>query len=979
MIIGRILDHGIKSMNQVKSDLSGFVRIRSHRIETLDLEVIEFEHHGTGAKHFHLACDHEELVFMVALRTVPEDSTGVAHILEHTALCGSARFPVRDPFFSMLRRSLNTFMNAFTASDYTAYPFASVNHKDFYNLLDVYLDAVFFARLDPLDFAQEGHRVEFSEPENPDSPLVYKGVVFNEMKGDMSSSRAVLWDALNHHLFPTSTYHHNSGGDPAEIPGLTYEAFKAFYETHYHPTNAVFMTFGAIDVAELHEVLEDRALGRFTRSSEHIEVGLEQRMPAPARYQAQYAVGESLDELPKSQLVMAWLLGESTDLRGLLQANLLSDALLDHSGSPLRRALEAFPQAESVSPLTGLEESHREMSFLCGIEGVSGDVADAFEAAVLQVITDVVEHGIPIEQLSAVLHQIELSQREVGGDGMPYGLQLIFSCMSAAIHRGDPVELLDLDAAIEALREDIKDPEFIKGLAKRLLLDNTHRVTLTLQPDSTLSDQKNQAERARLQALAEAMSEADRRLVIDQTAALASRQTQVEDLEILPKVSLADVPTEHLYPEPIIAGAVTAYAAGCNGIVYHQLVCELPVLNEADWRLLPVLNQLSGELGFGDHDYVAAQSLQQSLTGGISAFASVRASLTDIDQAGAFFVLSSRSLARNATEMMRLLNETLQNLRFDEPVRIAELIRQSNIRKQMGVVNQAHSLAMLAASAAFSNVAALNHQLSGLGSLSFFKGLVARIDEGDLMALATDLEGLHGRFKSAPQSALLIADEARLPELISVLSARPSLTTAGAGHQTILAEKTALQTAFVTETEVNFCAAAYGCPSESSADVAAVQVLAAVLRNQYLHAEIREKGGAYGGGASYDAANGLFRLYSYRDPELLKTFSVFDGALDAIRSMKWSSSLIEEAVLGLMSSHDAPGSPAGEARGDFYQQLQGRSHAHRRSHRAALFDVTPEAVINMAEQVLSGQQSLATVTHPEGARTLPDSFSVTHL
>lgn len=970
---------GVKAMNHVKSALTGFALIRSHRIETLDVEVIEYEHRGTGAKHFHLASDHEERVFMVALRTVPEDSSGVAHILEHTALCGSARFPVRDPFFSMLRRSLNTFMNAFTASDYTAYPFASVNQKDFYNLLDVYLDAVFFARLDPLDFAQEGHRVEFAEPDNPDAPLVYKGVVLNEMKGDMSSSRAVLWEALNQQLFPTATYRHNSGGDPAEIPGLTYEAFKAFYETHYHPSNAVFMTFGAIDLVELHEVLEDRALGQFQRSLKQIEVGLEHRLAAPVRHEARYAASAAADEAPKSQLVMAWLLGESTDLAGLLQANLLSDALLDHSGSPLRRVLEAFPLAESVSPLTGLEESHREMSFLCGIEGVTGDAAEAFETAVLQVIAEVADDGIPLDQLNAVLHQIELSQREVGGDGMPYGLQLIFSCLSAAIHRGDPVELLDLDAAIETLRKDIEDPAFIKGLARTLLLENQHRVTVTLQPDVNLAEDKADAERARLHATAEAMSDSERHDVMDQTAALAVRQTEIEDLEILPKVSLADVPRDHPYPQPIVTGPVMAYGAGCNGIVYHQLIRELPVMNDAEWQLLPVLNQMAGELGFGQRDYVDAQNLQQSLTGGISAFASVRASLDNIEQAGAFFVLSSRSLARNASKMMSLLDETAQGLRFDETARISELVRQSNIRKQMGVVNQGHSLAMLAASAAFSKMSALNHQLSGLGSLAYFKGLVAKIADGDVASFAADLAGLYERFQQAPQSAMVIADEAQVPELVSALLQRGGLTQSGPAQQLIRAEQSALETAYITETEVNFCAAAYRCPSESSASVAAVQVLAAVLRNHYLHAEIREKGGAYGGGASYDAANGLFRLYSYRDPELLKTFSVFDGALDAVRSMKWSSNLIEEAVLGLMSSQDAPGSPAGEARGDFYQQLQGRSHAHRRAHRAALFTVTPESVIGAAEEILSGQRSLSVVTQLEGARALPDSFRVTQL
>src|SRR5690554_3613124 len=221
-----------------------FVLLRKEAIPALNLTVEEYEHSATGAQHIHLQADNPENVFLVSLRTVPEDSTGVAHILEHTALCGSERYPVRDPFFMMTRRSLNTFMNALASSDWTAYPFASVNRKDFDNLLDVYLDAVFFSRLDRLDFAQEGHRLEFAELDNPNSDLLYKGVVYNEMKGAMSSVPAQLWQALGQYLYPTTTYHHNSGGDPEHIPDLTYEELKAFYRTHYHPSNAIFMTYG---------------------------------------------------------------------------------------------------------------------------------------------------------------------------------------------------------------------------------------------------------------------------------------------------------------------------------------------------------------------------------------------------------------------------------------------------------------------------------------------------------------------------------------------------------------------------------------------------------------------------------------------------------------------------------------------------------------------------------------------------------------
>ncbi len=229
---------------------AAFEHLRSQTIDSLNLRVEEYQHKVTGAQHIHLASDNPENVFLVALRTVPQDSRGVAHILEHTALCGSEKYPVRDPFFMMIRRSLNTFMNAFTSPDWTAYPFASQNRKDFDNLLDVYLDAVFFSRLDELDFAQEGHRLEFKEPDNPDSPLTFKGVVFNEMKGAMSSVPAQLWQSLCRYLFPTTTYHHNSGGDPEHIPDLTYEQLQQFYRTHYHPSNAIFMTYGDIPAAE---------------------------------------------------------------------------------------------------------------------------------------------------------------------------------------------------------------------------------------------------------------------------------------------------------------------------------------------------------------------------------------------------------------------------------------------------------------------------------------------------------------------------------------------------------------------------------------------------------------------------------------------------------------------------------------------------------------------------------------------------------
>ena len=330
-----------------------FEWLRSQTIDSLNITVSEYQHRVTGAQHIHLASDNSENVFLVALRTVPDDSTGVAHILEHTALCGSEKYPVRDPFFMMIRRSLNTFMNAFTSSDWTAYPFASQNRKDFDNLLGVYLDAVFFSRLDPLDFAQEGHRLDFSETGNTDSPLMYKGVVYNEMKGAMSSVPSQLWQALNKYIFPTTTYHHNSGGEPTCITDLSYEQLQQFYQTHYHPSNAIFMTFGDIPAADHQEKFESLALERFDKLNKTIQVLPEKRYFSPLRVEEGYAYTANADDdtNKKSHIVMGWLLNQSIDLQGNLEAHLLSSLLYDNSASPLQHLLETSDLGLSPSPL----------------------------------------------------------------------------------------------------------------------------------------------------------------------------------------------------------------------------------------------------------------------------------------------------------------------------------------------------------------------------------------------------------------------------------------------------------------------------------------------------------------------------------------------------------------------------------------------------------------------------------------------------
>ena len=413
------------NLSQPKQMHDAFEWLRSEFIPSLNLSIEEYRHRKTGAMHYHLAADNPENVFLVAFRTVPMDSTGVAHILEHTALCGSKRFPVRDPFFMMIRRSLNTFMNAFTSSDWTAYPFASKNRKDFNNLLNVYLDAAFFSRLHELDFAQEGHRIEFEKGDDPSTELQYKGVVFNEMKGAMSSTNSVLWQTLSKYLFPTATYHYNSGGEPDHIPDLSYEQLVSFYKSHYHPSNAVFMTFGDIPAYEHHRNFEELALAEFEKLDIHIAVQDEKRYLAPVRIEEHYAVDDDSDD--KTHVVVGWLLGRSTNLVELFKAQLLSSVLLDNSASPLLRALETSDLGSAPSPMCGLEDSNREMTFMAGLEGCKTTSSEQVESLVLETLKSIAENGVDSKQVEAALHQLELNQREISGDSYPYGLQLILT------------------------------------------------------------------------------------------------------------------------------------------------------------------------------------------------------------------------------------------------------------------------------------------------------------------------------------------------------------------------------------------------------------------------------------------------------------------------------------------------------------------------------------------------------------------------
>lgn len=961
---------------------ASFEFLRSEPIASLGVEIAEYQHRGTGAKHFHMRSDYDENVFLVALRTMPEDSTGVAHILEHTALCGSERFPVRDPFFMMTRRSLNTFMNAFTSSDWTAYPFASQNVKDFYNLLDVYLDAVFFPRLDPLDFAQEGHRIEFAEAGNTASDLVYKGVVYNEMKGAMSSTSSVLWQTLTKYLFPTTTYHHNSGGEPMQIPELSYEQLVEFHRTHYHPSNAIFMTFGNQPVEELQSRFDAQALSRFERSDIELKVPDEQRYFAPVRVEEAYALdGDELDE--RTHHVMGWLLPHSIDLEAELKAQLLSRVLLDNSSSPLRAVLESTDLGAAPSPLCGIEDSNREMSFMCGIEGSDPEDAGAFEALIMDTLQQVVDEGVDQQMVAAQLHQLELQQREITGDHYPFGMSLILASLSNAIHRGDAIASLNIDSVLEQMRKDIEDPQYIPNLVREWLIENPHRVRLTLRPDAALSERKDSAEAARLARIKAGLEKGEADNLLQLAAALEARQGQQDDPDILPKVTLADVsPEMHLPEGELLSESPALYwsSAGTNGLVYQQIIFDLPPLSQREQALLPLYTQCLSELGSAGRTYKEHQALESAITGGVSAYISARGEVEDANHLQTLLILSGKALASNQAAMSELMFDMLASPRFDEHSRMREMVAHALSRKEQSVAGQGHMLAMMAASSGFATGASLSAVSRGLPSIETTRNLKADIaSDAGIAALTAELLDLHSRVLQMPRRALLVGEPEHKSAYQTALTAALERLPQGSALDRFTGELLASETAqvWVANTQVSFCAKVFQTVPVGHTDAAPLTVLGELLRNGYLHRAVREKGGAYGSGASQDSGDALFRFFSYRDPRSIETFRDFDKSIEWLLNGGADASQLEEAILGVVSSIDKPGSPAGEAKATFLNTLFGRTPQQRAAFRKAILAVTLDDLVRVASRYLADASKgrLAIVTHAKAADALGAEFT----
>lgn len=946
-----------------------FLLVKLTPIKELQILMREIVHVPTGAQVMHLENDDTENLFCISFRTLPDSSNGAPHILEHTVLCGSRQFPVKDPFFAMNRRSLNTFMNALTGSDFTCYPAATLVEKDFYNLLEVYLDAVFHPLLKEMSFLQEGHRYEFSSPKDPNSPLEIKGIVYNEMKGSVSSVDSHIWHAVIAHIVPDLPYAFNSGGDPKEIPHLSYPKLIEFYENNYHPSRSLFFFYGNLPLKKHLDFIEEKTLKKVQRLPPLPEIPKQRRFESPRHAKLTYPLAESKDHSKEFIHTFSWLTTALQDQEEVLSLIVLDSVLMDTDASILRKALldsELCIQADSY-----IDTEMSEVPYVLYCRGCKEESAPAIQKVLLEKLEEVAKKGIPFELVEASIHQLEFSRLEISSGQSPFGLTLFMRSALAKQHGCAPEQSLIVHSLFSALLEKAKNPHFFTPLIEKYFLKNPHFALLSFAPDSQFIAKEVEAEKKRLANIKASLTDQEIAKILDQTKELKEYQKQIEGQKIdcLPKVTLDDVSKKiEQFPLEIYqAENLQIYHSPCftNQILYADLLFDLPDLSEDELFYMQIFTLLWSEVGSGKRNYRQNLAAIHAHTGGISAHTALHVQATDPMKSRPALQIHGKALKRKIPQFFELMTDMIRSVRFDEKKRIEELIRKlaSSLRNRM--TKNAMRYASQLATSGLTIPGHIHELWHGLSFYHRIQELATDLQKA-LPPLIEKLTALKEKLLTAPNPHLVVScDEELFSEIkrnhyfgISNLPRSPSAHWKGQ-----YALPSVPSQARAISSPVAFTA--WALPAVSYAHPASPALLAStlLLENKVLHHRIREQGGAYGSGATYNTLWGHYSFNAYRDPHIAHTLHTFRHAIEEMASGDFDERDLEEAKIGIIQHIDVPTSPGSKAIVAYTWQRDGKTPAMRQHFRDRLLGLTKTELQNaLKEHVLPNMDKGIAVT-----------------
>ncbi|CAL1410083.1 unnamed protein product [Linum trigynum] len=946
------------SAPQFSSDVSdeaaeklGFEKVSEQFIEECKSKAVLFKHRKTGCEVMSVSNDDENKVFGIVLRTPPKDSTGIPHILEHSVLCGSRKYPLKEPFAELIKGSLNTYLNAITFPDRTCYPIASTNTKDFYNLVDVYLDAVFFPNCveDELIFQQEGWHYELDDPSKE---ITYKGVVFNEMKGVYSQPENVLGRAVRRAVFPDNTYGVDSGGDPTVIPKLTFEEFKEFHRKYYHPSNARIWFYGDDDPSERLRILSEY-LEMFGSSSSPSESTVEpQRLfSEPVRVVHKYPAGDGGDLKKKHMVCLNWLLSDKTlDLETELALGFLDHLLLGTPASPLMKILLDSGLGDDIVG-GGIEDDLLQPQFSIGLKGVSEDDIQKVEELILSTLKKISEEGFETEAVEASMNTIEFHLRENNTGSFPRGLALMFQSMGKWIYGLDPFGPLKYEEPLKALKARIAkegSKAVFSPLIEKFILNNNHRAIVEMQPDPEKASRDDSLERESLEKLKASMTEEDLAELTRATQELKLKQETPDPPEVLktvPCLQLDDIP-KRTTPTPIEVGEINGakvlqHDLFTNDVLYAEVVFDIRSLKQELLPLVPLFCQSLLEMGTKDMSFVQLNQLIGRKTGGISVYpftSSVRGS-TDLCS---HIIVRGKAMAGRAEDLFNLVKCVLQEVQFTDQQRFKQFVSQSKAGMESSLSGSGHAIAASRLGAKFSTAGWISEQMGGVSYLEFLQDLEKRVDQ-DWDGISASLEEIRTSLLSKDGCLVnltadgknLTASEKYVSKFLDCLPSSSSAATASWNARLPLGNE-----AIVIPSQVNYVGKAANIYEAGYQLHGSVYVISNHISNTWLWDRVRLMGGAYGGMSHFNPYSGVCYFLSWRDPNLLNTLDIYDATGDFLRELELDNDTLTKSIIGTIGNVDSYQLPDAKGYNSMLRYLRGVTEEERQQRREEILSTS---------------------------------------
>lgn len=936
-------------------DLAEYEILDEHRVEDVQSDGFILRHKKSGARIAILSNNDDNKVFYIGFRTPPEDETGVPHIIEHTTLCGSKKFPVKDPFIELAKGSLNTFLNAMTYPDKTVYPVASCNDQDFKNLMDVYLDAVFNPNITKYEeiFKQEGWHYELT---GRDDELKINGVVYNEMKGAYSSPEEVLSSQIYRSLFPDNTYSKDSGGNPEYIPKLTYEAYLDFYHKYYHPSNSYIYLYGDMDVVERLEWLDKEYLSLYDYKKVNSEINKQPAFDEIKNVEAQYSI--TMDDTQENKTYLSYnrVVGDTLDEMLYQAFDVLDYALVSSPGAPVKQALIDAGIGDDVYGSYDAGILQPVFSFVA--KNANASQADEFESIIESTLKEVVKTGINKEALLAGINSSEFKFREADFGQFPKGLLFGLNCLDSWLFDDmKPFIHLECLGTFAKLRKAV-DTDYFEKLIQEYLLDNTHGSSVTVKPKRGLGNEREEALAKELSDYKASLSDEEIKKLIEDTEHLKKYQEEPssdEDLRKLPMLTRADMkknamPFSNIEDE-LLDVKVVRHDIESNGIDYISFLFDAGDFAQSELGYLGFFTNALGLVSTEKYSYTDLANATNIYTGGISTGTASHPDIKDRNNFVFKFEVKLKVLEKNLDKALELMEQMLLSSDFTDTKRLGELVAQIKARLQANLSSSGHLVAAMRSMSSFSRYALYQDELKGV---AFYRS-ICRIEKE-----------LSESPKSVSDKLAAIAKKlfARNRMLISFTgnneaygNAKPSLEKviagfdkmSAVGNQAEVHFNTAKE-AFIDASQIQYVAKTGDFICEGYEYTGALRLLRIILSYDYLWINVRVKGGAYGCMNTF-LRSGESYFVSYRDPNLSDTLDVYDRIPEYIKSFSPDERDMTKYIIGTFSALDTPMNPEAKGSRSLSAYLEGITYEQIQKERNEILNAQPEDIRRLADLV----------------------------